>query len=196
MAVTANQLIERSEGCKESIPAAAVNIYGGTLVFEDVATGYGTNTTNSGANPFFGVATKQCDNSGGAAADLKAEVWRDGVFYGFSCSGMAQTDVGKPVYASDNFTITLTQSATAVYIGTISQFVSATKVGVEINPSRSVGVAAALTEITHTAPGTPDYAVQDLINSSAYGFVTKDEGNTVMSVIKNLQQRVAALEAR
>lgn len=54
-----------------------------------------------------------------------------------------------------------------------------------------------LTTITHTAPGTPDYAVQDLIDSSAgaaFGFATKDEGNTVLSVIANLQARVNELE--
>lgn len=55
---------------------------------------------------------------------------------------------------------------------------------------------AALTDITFTAPGSPDYAIQDLINASAYGFVTKDEGNTVLSVIKNLQTRVAELETK
>jgi len=53
-----------------------------------------------------------------------------------------------------------------------------------------------LTSITHTAPGTPDYAIQDLTNSSGYGFVTKDEGNTVLSVIKNLQTRVNELETK
>jgi len=53
-----------------------------------------------------------------------------------------------------------------------------------------------LTSITHTAPGTPDYAIQDLTNSSGYGFVTKDEGNTVLSVILNLQARLAQVEAR
>lgn len=52
-----------------------------------------------------------------------------------------------------------------------------------------------LTSITHTAPGTPDYAIQDLINSSAYGFASKDEGNTVLSVIANLQARLAQVEA-
>lgn len=53
-----------------------------------------------------------------------------------------------------------------------------------------------LTTITYTAPGTPDYAIQDLVNSSAYGFVTKDEGNTVLSVIANLQARVNGLETK
>lgn len=55
---------------------------------------------------------------------------------------------------------------------------------------------AALTTITSTAPGTADYAIQDLVNTSAYGFVTKDEGNTVLSVIANLQTRVAELESK
>ena len=53
-----------------------------------------------------------------------------------------------------------------------------------------------LTTITFTAPGTPDYALQDLTDSGGFGFVTKDEGNTVMSVIANLQARVNELETK
>lgn len=53
-----------------------------------------------------------------------------------------------------------------------------------------------LTSITHTAPGTPDYAVQDLTTTTPFGFVSKDEGNTVLSVILNLQVRLAEVEAR
>ncbi len=56
-----------------------------------------------------------------------------------------------------------------------------------------------LATITHTAAGTPDYALQDLIDSgagSAFGFATKDEGNTVMAVIANLQARVNELETK
>lgn len=62
------------------------------------------------------------------------------------------------------------------------------------------GSAAALTTqlttVTFSDPSTPDYAIQDLTNSSGYGFVTADEGQTVLSVIANLQTRVAELEAR
>lgn len=61
---------------------------------------------------------------------------------------------------------------------------------------QGAALTAQLTTITHTAPGTPDYAIQDLTNSSGYGFVTKDEGNSVLAVIANLQARVAQLEAR
>lgn len=62
--------------------------------------------------------------------------------------------------------------------------------------AKGAALTAQLTTITSTAPGTPDYAIQDLVNSSAYGFVTKDEGNTVLSVIANLQDRVSQLESR
>lgn len=57
-------------------------------------------------------------------------------------------------------------------------------------------LTAGLTTITHTAPGTPDYAIQNLTTSTPYGFVSADEGNTVLKVIANLQVKVAELEAR
>jgi hypothetical protein len=55
---------------------------------------------------------------------------------------------------------------------------------------------AALTTITHTDPGTPDYAVQDLTSVVPFGFVTKDEGNSVLKAIANLQIRLAEIETR
>ena len=56
-----------------------------------------------------------------------------------------------------------------------------------------------LTSITHTAPGTPDYALQDLVDSgvgSAWGFATQDEGNTLLSVVLNLQTRLDEVETK
>ena len=53
-----------------------------------------------------------------------------------------------------------------------------------------------LTTITHTAPGTADYAIQNLVAATGFGFVTADEGNTVLSVIANLQARVNELETK
>ncbi len=62
--------------------------------------------------------------------------------------------------------------------------------------TQGAALTAQLTSITHTAPGTPDYAVQNLTQTTPFGFVTADEGNTVLSVILNLQVRMAELEAR
>jgi len=52
------------------------------------------------------------------------------------------------------------------------------------------------TTITFTAPSPADFAIQDLTQTTPFGFVTKNEGNTVLAVIKNLQDRVGQLEAR
>ncbi len=53
-----------------------------------------------------------------------------------------------------------------------------------------------LTTITATAPGTPDYAIQDLTQTLPYGFVTSDEAQSFLKVVANLQIRVAELETK
>lgn len=51
-----------------------------------------------------------------------------------------------------------------------------------------------LTTITFTAPTLADYALQDLVDTGGFGFKTKDEGNSVLAVIANLQTRTKELE--
>ncbi len=63
------------------------------------------------------------------------------------------------------------------------------------------GEGAALTaQLTTIVPadaaGTPDYNIQAITNSSPYGFVNAAEAITVLYVIKNLQVRLAEVEAR
>lgn len=55
---------------------------------------------------------------------------------------------------------------------------------------------AALTSITHTAPSSADYAIQDLVDTGGFGFATKDEGNSLLAVILNLQTRLAEMETK
>jgi hypothetical protein len=57
-------------------------------------------------------------------------------------------------------------------------------------------LTAALTSITHTAPSSDDFAIQNLTNSTPYGFASQDEGNTVLKVIASLQTRLGEVEAR
>lgn len=64
------------------------------------------------------------------------------------------------------------------------------------NGTQETALTAQDTTITHTAPGTADYAVQALTTTSPFGFVTADEGHTVLKVIANLQARLAEVEAR
>lgn len=61
--------------------------------------------------------------------------------------------------------------------------------------AQAAAMTAQLTTITFNAPGTPDYAIQGMTNTGPFGFVTADEGDSVMKVIANLQARMAEVEA-
>lgn len=134
MAVSANQLITRQAGLRRSAPVlTAVILYEGTLVFIDSA-GYAVPTTGTGANRFAGIAIKEYDNSGGASGDLDAELMADGVFE-LVGTGFSQASVGLDVYATDNYTLTTAPSASGVRVGRIAEYVSSTKVRVQIDPN-------------------------------------------------------------
>lgn len=197
MAVTANQLISKQDGVKVSYPvAASARIYQGTLVFINAA-GYADSVTATGVNGFAGVAVAEADNTSGSSGDIFVEVWTQGNFE-LVGTGFAQTDVGMPIYADDNYACVLSLGSTSVRIGTIVRYVSSTKHIVRICPSR-VGAleVAALTTITPAdAAGTPDYAIAAVTNSSPYGFSNAAEAITLLYVIQNLQRRVLDLEAR
>ena len=133
-AVTAEQLItQKGQGTKGTGGVdASTTIYGGSICFIDASSGYIEDDTNSGANFLAGIAVKTYDNSSGSAGDVQAEFWDTGKFL-LTGSGLAVTDVGSKVYASDNYTITTT-STNNTYIGTIVEFVSATQVYVLLDP--------------------------------------------------------------
>lgn len=58
-------------------------------------------------------------------------------------------------------------------------------------------LTAQLTTITIAdAAGTPDYALSALTTTSPYGLATAAEAITLLYVIKNLQTRMAEIEAR
>lgn len=136
MAVTANQITRRQDGCREAYPVEeAVRLYEGTLAFLNAA-GYAVPTTGTGSNRFAGVVIAEKDNTSGADGDLDVEVWRDGIFY-LTGSGFTQASVGQDAYATDNYAVTALPSASGVKIGRIEEYVSSTVVGVSIDPDGS-----------------------------------------------------------
>jgi hypothetical protein len=76
------------------------------------------------------------------------------------------------------------------------QYLNGATIQNPVYTAKGAALTTQLTTITSTAPGTPDYAIQDLTSTTPFGFASKDEGNTVLSVIANLQTRVAQLESR
>lgn len=169
MAVSANQLISRADGCRKAIPAAVANLYEGTLAFV-TPSGYLDDDTGSGANTFGGVVIRNVDNSGGSAGDVTCEVWRDGVFL-LTGTGFAQTSVGRDAYATDNYTITGAPSASGVRIGKIVGYVSSTQVYVDIETDDALPVSKVLTK-------TADYTAT--VADSGRSFSTAGASGTVV----------------
>ena len=63
--------------------------------------------------------------------------------------------------------------------------------------SKGAALTAGLTTITITDDaGTPDYALSALTTTLPYGLATQQEAITLLYVIKNLQTRMAEIEAR
>ena len=65
-----------------------------------------------------------------------------------------------------------------------------------VTSGEGAALTAQLTTITHTAPGTPDYAFGTVTTTSGAGFSTVDEANTLLKVVANLQVRMLEIEAR
>lgn len=162
MAVTENQVIKQQAGDRANYPvAASTTLYEGTLAFITTS-GYADDDVGSGANAFAGIVVEKVDNSSGSAGDKTVEVINRGNFE-LVGSGFAQTDVGMDIYASDNYTITKTRAASAVRIGRAVQYVSSTKMIVEIRPG--VNPSAAIADADGTYSANEQTAINAIIDA-------------------------------
>lgn len=68
---------------------------------------------------------------------------------------------------------------------------------IKANGTQGAALTAQLTTITPAdAEGTPDYAIQAITQTTPFGFVSAQEAITLLYVVKNLQVRLAEVEAR
>lgn len=133
MSTAQNEITKRQVGDWINGRVAVIHLFQGTLAFYD-ATGFITSTTASGLNKFAGVVIDEQDNSAGSAGDLNVQLWNRGIFV-FDGTGFTQADEGETVYALDNFTVSLDPGTSGVAIGKVKEFVSATRLRVEIMPA-------------------------------------------------------------
>lgn len=106
-------------GEHNELPIIAADIvYQGAAV-GDNASGYMRPLVS--ADPFRGFALEKCDNSAGSAGDLNVKLLESGKIQ-LSISGLAITDVGRPVYATDDDTFVLTGIGS--FIGHVTRYVS------------------------------------------------------------------------
>jgi hypothetical protein len=110
------------------IPVIATDIiYEGAAVGIVKASGHARPLTSVDA--FAGFAQRQCDNSTGSAAAKNVKVISAGKVV-LSVSGAVITDIGQPVYATDDDTFAFTPVG-GVYIGKVIRFVSSGVVEVQ-----------------------------------------------------------------
>lgn len=127
---------------------AADIVYEGAAVGEN-GSGYGRPLV--AGDPFLGFAVDKVDNAAGLAGAKNVEVHRNGRIQ-LAVASLAITDIGQPVYASDDDTFVLTESTNS-YIGRVTRFVSAGVGIVEFDAAK--GSLGNVTELTDSSGGTP-----------------------------------------
>jgi hypothetical protein len=109
-------------------------IYEGAAVGTVLASGHARPLTS--VDRFIGFAERICDNSAGAAAAKNVRVVSKGKVV-LSVSGAVITDIGQPVYATDDDTFVFLPTG-GVYIGRVSRYVSSGVVEVEFDSINGV----------------------------------------------------------
>jgi hypothetical protein len=129
-----------------SFPVIASDIiYEGAAVGDN---GSGIARPLAAGDPFLGFAIEKVDNSDGAEGDKRVRVHDEGKIR-LPITSLAITDRGKPVYASDDDTFTLTAS-TNTYVGSVVRW-EATGFGIiSFNAKRG----GAVTPLTDSSGGT------------------------------------------
>lgn len=109
--------------------------------------GYAQNGGDDATTLFVGIAIDEVDNSSGANGALNVRVMT-GKIWPFVASGAAQaTWQGRPVYLSDDQTVTLDASSTnKVLVGIVDKVESATRVLVRTLPYTPISLRANLAE--------------------------------------------------
>ena len=117
-------------GDLNNIPVIASDIiYEGAAVGVVAATGHARPLTTS--DYFVGFATRQADNSAGAAAAIYVEVQTRGEVQ-LAVTGALITDLKQPVYAADDDAFQFSPTG-GVFVGYVKRFVSAGVVVVEFD---------------------------------------------------------------
>ena len=117
-------------GSKNAMPVIAADIiYEGAAVGMVVGTGHARPL--AAGDKFVGFAERQADNSAGAAAAINVEVVKSGQIE-LAVTGAVITDVGQPVYATDDDTFTFSP-VDSVFVGFVKRYVSSGVAVVEFN---------------------------------------------------------------
>lgn len=183
MALTANRELNRyvDQELRSYPVAAAEHIYKGVFVGVQRSTGYVRNL--AAGDLFAGIAYEEIDNADGADGELSVRVYTQGDFV-LPVSGITQTQVGGPVFASDNEQAAGWPSPGASYLGVIVAMISASSGIVRIGPMGTWQTEHSLqTSLSSSTGGATTHAVliperAIMVTSARVSFSTvPDQGN-------------------
>ena len=144
-------------GDLNSLPMVATDI-----IYEGAAVGIAAASGNArpltAGDAFAGFCIQNADNATGSAGDVRVQVKTHGEVQ-LPVANVAATDLGKPVYASDDDTFVLTATGNS-YIGKVKRFVS-TGVAVVAFDAFDVRTGGALTALTDNSGGTANTTLED-----------------------------------
>ncbi len=123
-----DRAVIRTVGPENSIPIIADDIVFEGAMVGDNAAGYGRPL--EAGDKFVGHSIKKVNNTGGSAGDKNIQLLAGRYRLTVALVGVI-TDVGQPVYASDDAVITFAAGDGNSYVGVISRYVSATQMEVE-----------------------------------------------------------------
>jgi hypothetical protein len=164
-------------GERNELPVIAADIiYEGAAVGDN---GAGYMRPLVAGDPFRGFAETIVDNSAGAAGDKKVRLIEEGLVK-LSVSGAVITDVGQPVYASDDDTFVFTPTGNS-FIGFVYRYVSSGVVIVEFDTNDLLDPYAGKTMAT-----VIDNTTLDATYSGKALWVTVDAKTMTMPAVEGM----------
>jgi len=160
---------------------AADIIYEGAAVGLVTASGHAQPLTSS--DQFVGFAEDKADNSSGAAAAINVRVKRKGAVK-LAVTGAVITDVGLPVYASDDNTFSFIKTS-GVFVGFARRFVSAGYMIVEFDVDNYTDPHLGLTAETVSANKT-----LDALDTGKVFFVDTDAKTITLPAVAKMSFRI------
>jgi hypothetical protein len=134
-------------------------IYRGSLVGLDRSNGFARPL--QATDQFQGIAYERCDNSGGSDGAREVVLFTRGDFE-FALTGAARTHIGRPVFATDDNTLTLA-GGSASYLGQIIDVPAAGRIIVRIDPLR---------RLTHTVGASLESKIGVATSNPVAAFAT------------------------
>jgi predicted RecA/RadA family phage recombinase len=182
MALTADANMVFEIGPINTLPVVASGtIYKGSAVGN--SSGYARALT--AGDSFRGFADAKVDNSDGAAGVKNVDVITEG-YAQITLSGIAITDVGKPVYMSADDTFTLTQGSNSL-VGYVYRYVTTDTCVIVfgINPT----LQASAVETTAVTPVGTTVAT----TTTPYGFTTQAQADAIVASLNSVISRQASI---